>query len=332
MSLDSHFFIVAQSHQLKLGQPLQVRLGERHLALFRDQTGAPMAVEDRCAHRNAPLSAGWVEDGCLRCPYHGWSYDGAGKCRSIPALETPPQVQIPSFTCRESQGFIWCCPGRPAHEPHHFPHLGDKGWSTFVMESHFAATEEACLENFLDCPHTVFVHGGWFRSRSAQRPVQARISRDASSAWVDFEEDAAASPSVISRLLFPKDKLQHRDRFLLPAISRVDYRFSASRHYIISSQCSSHGKDGTRVWTVMTSRHPLGPFLRLFYEPLSRLVIRQDLDILKLQANNIARFGGPRFTDCDADLLGPHIRALRQAAREGRKLESIADEKRELRF
>jgi len=60
-----------------LGQPL---------VLWLDEEGKPAAVEDRCCHRSAQLSKGIVCDGHIRCPYHGWEFNGSGACVKVPQL------------------------------------------------------------------------------------------------------------------------------------------------------------------------------------------------------------------------------------------------------
>ena len=57
-------------------------LGER-IVLFMGKEG-PVALADRCCHRTAQLSKGWVEDGVIVCGYHGWRYDQSGACVCIP--------------------------------------------------------------------------------------------------------------------------------------------------------------------------------------------------------------------------------------------------------
>ena len=54
--------------------------------LVRPKDGPVFALEDRCAHRQVPLSKGTV-DGCtVRCGYHGWRYDASGSCIDVPYL------------------------------------------------------------------------------------------------------------------------------------------------------------------------------------------------------------------------------------------------------
>src|SRR5438876_12324763 len=62
------------------GAPLPIRLLGEDLVLFRDQHGRPRLLGLHCAHRGADLSYGRIEDGGLRCLYHGWLYDIHGRC------------------------------------------------------------------------------------------------------------------------------------------------------------------------------------------------------------------------------------------------------------
>jgi len=48
-------------------------LGDNYV-LWRGPEGSLVAAPDRCPHRQAPLSAGSVRDGCLTCVYHGWVF------------------------------------------------------------------------------------------------------------------------------------------------------------------------------------------------------------------------------------------------------------------
>jgi phenylpropionate dioxygenase-like ring-hydroxylating dioxygenase large terminal subunit len=312
-----HWYVAARGRDVGRRPAASTVLGEP-LVLFRGAGGRPAALPDRCAHRNMALSAGRVVGGCVECPYHGWRYDAGGRCALVPSLADGrcPPVALRAYPAVESDGYVWVFMGQapPLTRPFAFPHLGEPGWTTFRMRTRFAGSAFACVENFLDCPHTVFVHRGWFRTRDP-RPLRARVRRLADRVEADFVDEAPA-PSVVSALFFPRDEpLAHSDRFLLPAISRVDYRFGARRHFIITSQCTPVSPDETLVYTVVTFRFGrIAPLVRLALEPLSRWIIRQDVRVLARQTANLRRFGGPRFHSTDGDLFARHIQALwRQA-------------------
>jgi phenylpropionate dioxygenase-like ring-hydroxylating dioxygenase large terminal subunit len=317
--LRDHWYIAAEAGALRARPLARVVLGEP-LVLFREN-GRAAALQDRCAHRNMALSRGRVSEGCIECPYHGWRYAGDGSCVEIPSLEEAAparSIGVRSYRTVEQDGYVWVYMGDgvPASPPRPFAHKGETGWTTFTMANRFEAGALACLETFLDCPHTVYVHRGLFRSAEA-RPVRARVSCGPDEVEVLFEEERDAG-SVVSRLLFPSGRrLVHTDRFLMPSTSRVDYSFGDDRHFIITSQCTPVREHETDVYTVVTFRFGrIAPLVRLAFEPLSRRIIRQDLDVLKAQTEQIKLFGGKHFTSTESDLVGPHIQRLwREAER-----------------
>lgn len=67
------------------GDPLPIDILSEKLVLFRDEAGRLGLLERHCPHRGADLSYGRLEDGGLRCLYHGWLFDVKGKCLDQPA-------------------------------------------------------------------------------------------------------------------------------------------------------------------------------------------------------------------------------------------------------
>ncbi len=337
MSLQNEWYIVCESRRLK-DVPIAARLFATDFVLWRDTHGVAHAAVDRCAHRNAPLSQGSVKAGCLVCPYHGWKYAGSGECQHIPSLAEgrpiPTAARLASRSVCEQDGFVWLCPGEaPAHAPRAFPHCDETGWTTFRMRTRFDSNVEACLENFLDCPHTATVHKGWFRNPDP-REMDAVVRKGPDSVAVSFENEPTTD-SFISRLFYPKNcPLTHTDQFLMPNLSRVDYRFDDRHHFIITSQASPIDEWTTEVSTVITFRYGrIGWLVRLAFEPMSRHIIQQDVDILKLQGSNLRRFDGPAYTHVETDLIALHMQALRRRAERGEAPGPEITEKRiRLRF
>lgn len=89
--------------------------GER-IALYRGASGTVYALEDRCAHRQVPLSMGVVEGESLRCCYHAWAYRGNGRISQIPYLpkgvDRPPRG-VRAYPVREAYGLVFVFPGDP---------------------------------------------------------------------------------------------------------------------------------------------------------------------------------------------------------------------------
>lgn len=317
------WLIACRSSELTGNRPLAVLADKAPLVLFRDRWRAPRALEDRCAHRNAPLSRGQVRDGRLQCGYHGWTYDCDGLLVEVPALAdgTAPaeRCSVPRYHAAEQDGFVWVSLGErsPDVAPPRFPHFGEPGWTSFVMKTLFEAPIEACLENFLDCPHATFLHRYWFRAPTARR-VQATVRTVPDGAEAEFH-DEPRERSLVWWLLAPRrGEMRHTDRFIAPRTSSVAYEFPHGVCYSITSSCTALTPNRTRVYTVISFRYGwIGPLLRLVFEPLARRIIRQDVEMLAAQQRNIERFGGPRFANTRADLLGRHIVAWRRGLERG---------------
>ena len=93
--------------------PLAVRLLGEDFVLWRDAAGKPRAARDRCPHRGTRLSLGKVCDGQIECAYHGWRFDGEGRCRLIPALPEfvpPASHAVATFAVADAHGLLWLQP------------------------------------------------------------------------------------------------------------------------------------------------------------------------------------------------------------------------------
>lgn len=102
------------SKDLARGQVKEVKFWGRSIALFRGSDGQARAVEDRCAHRQLKLSKGEVTGCTLTCTYHGWQYDGEGRCVHIPHDlfgNKAPQLQLGTYPVEERYGIVSISPG-----------------------------------------------------------------------------------------------------------------------------------------------------------------------------------------------------------------------------
>ena len=147
--------------------PLSVTLLTRKVVLWRTPSGSVAAAPDRCPHREAPLSAGTVADGCLTCAYHGWTFGDGGRCVRVPSagdgVPPPPRAHLTTYACEERYGIIWVCIGTPAAPIPTIVHDTDPQFrriNTPVEVWKVSATR--MVDNFLDITHFPFVHVGTF--------------------------------------------------------------------------------------------------------------------------------------------------------------------------
>jgi renierapurpurin 18,18'-hydroxylase len=114
-----HWYPVAWSREIKPNKMFATSFAGEPIVLVRPEEGPVFALEDRCAHRQVPLSKGAVQGCAVRCCYHGWSYDSSGRCVDVPYLgkgRLPNGVR--SYPCHECNGLIFVWPGlSPAATP-----------------------------------------------------------------------------------------------------------------------------------------------------------------------------------------------------------------------
>lgn len=101
------------------GRPIPLKILGEDLVLFRAEQGRPGLLGLHCSHRGADLSYGRVEDGGLRCIYHGWLYDIHGRCLDQPGElgggEHKESIRHSAYPCKEKAGliFVYMGPGEP---------------------------------------------------------------------------------------------------------------------------------------------------------------------------------------------------------------------------
>jgi phthalate 4,5-dioxygenase oxygenase subunit len=155
---------VALSEELpENGAPLPVRILSEDLVLFRDDQGRPGLLGLHCSHRRADLSYGRVENGGLRCLYHGWLYDIHGNCLEQPCeaagRDFRHKVRHPAYPCQEFGGLIFAYMGSgeppllPAYEALSAPSGHRLVTKIFHECNYFQANE-----GNLDPSHVSFLH------------------------------------------------------------------------------------------------------------------------------------------------------------------------------
>jgi len=158
-----YWYPIAWSRELKPGKMLSRRYAGEPIAIVRGQDGQLFALENRCAHRQVPLTHGVVKGCVVRCGYHGWAYNAAGACIDVPYLgrERLPNG-VRAYPCVEVDGLIFIFPGDPAMAAERAPpeRLGsraDRGYKTRELNREVAAHYTFMHENLFDMNHQ-FLH------------------------------------------------------------------------------------------------------------------------------------------------------------------------------
>jgi len=165
-SLKNYWYVVALADDVD-SNPISVKLLNEDFVIWRDSNGGLTAAEERCPHRQAPLSHGHIENGCLVCPYHGWMFSESGKCINIPSaadgVPIPPRAHLNTVEVIEKYGLIWLCLGKPLNRLFELEEESDPSFrriNTEVQKWKVAATR--MVDNFLDISHFPYVHAETF--------------------------------------------------------------------------------------------------------------------------------------------------------------------------
>jgi 5,5'-dehydrodivanillate O-demethylase oxygenase subunit len=141
-----------------------VRLLGEDLVLFRDQQGRLGLVGERCAHRLVQLEFGYPVAEGLRCPYHGWTYDGTGQCVAQPA--EPPEstfkdkVRILAYPVQELAGLVFAYLGpEPAPLLPRWEPLVAEGLRRELYFMTVPCNWLQGMENSPDWTHVEWLHG-----------------------------------------------------------------------------------------------------------------------------------------------------------------------------
>ena len=170
--LDHHWYAVATVDAIG-GGPVSVEVLDTSYVIWRTADHQLIATLDRCSHREARLSLGSVEAGCLRCPYHGWTFGEDGRCVNIPssgdAAAIPPAAHLAPVPVAEHYGLVWLCPSEPQHP---VPHLGVDGDGSFTRLNTgmqvWNCSATRMIDNMLDVAHFPYVHAGTFGREQEQ--------------------------------------------------------------------------------------------------------------------------------------------------------------------
>lgn len=166
-------------------KPLARTICEQPIVLFRGASGKLAALEDRCAHRQAPLSLGRVIDDQLECAYHGFTFGCSGECVHIPHQEAIPRsARVRSYPVVERWGYIWLWLGEPDRaDPQRIPSLpwtDDPNFRTVYFRFQVEANFQLMADNLLDVSHTEFLHRTSIGSQAGRKDqaAEAKVELD----------------------------------------------------------------------------------------------------------------------------------------------------------
>lgn len=332
MSDARHWMIAAESRELKPDAILSRRICDQALVLYRDAAGAPVIASDRCLHRCGKLSSGRVKAGRLTCAYHGWTYGEGGKVVAVPSEGGGARnLRLALYETREQEGYIYVRLERGLNAPPYaMPHYGEHGFARVRLVNVFENTLANCAENYVDVPHTAYVHPGIFRKPKSEK-LSAGVTAQNGEVRVDYHGETR-NLGWFSRLLNPKGgAVKHIDKFIAPNVTHVRYEIGANI-FLITSQIVPETARRCRVYTELAYRLGLlTPFAAPFVRAQGQRVIDQDMRVLADQNEVLTDRPAP-FIDSPADIVHAFIHELRSAVEKGEDPCALPPRRAEIEF
>lgn len=289
-------------------RPLAVKLMGHPLVIFRE--GDTVGVlEDRCPHRNVPLSKGRCVGGQIECPYHGWRFDTDGNCRLVPGSREVADAPARSFPVRLDAGLVWTCIAENAADfPILPPEVLDSDYDSFWWPIGGSTGSVAdALENLLDPMHSYFVHPGLVRQSRQPQAMRIRFTVTEAGCEARFTENREGL-TLLQRLT-EGNRTHSYARFWAPTIVQVAFDDVHGTNLATTVVFSPIDHDLTRPFTRFSTRKGKTPswlkraFLVGFHHPL----VAQDRVMLRMQQRNADHFGGPQYRRGPIDWFGPII-------------------------
>ena len=167
LEIPSGWYAVCWSKELIDGAVEPIHYFGEDLVVFRTRSGQARVLDAYCPHLGAHLGhGGRVVGESIRCPFHGWRYDGnTGVCQEIPYCDQiPKKAIVRPWEVREKNGlvFVWYHPkGKPSYwELPDLEEVNHPDWTeprTFELE--VPTHVQDMHENNNDPVHFQFVHG-----------------------------------------------------------------------------------------------------------------------------------------------------------------------------
>jgi renierapurpurin 18,18'-hydroxylase len=294
-----HWYPIAWSKQVKPGKMLACHYAGEPVAVIRGTDGKLFALENRCAHRQVPLTRGVVQGCTVKCGYHGWAYDAAGMCIDVPYLGNDHLPNgVKAYPCREIDDLIFIFAGDPRLTEGRLPlSLGakaDSSYKTRRLNREVAAHYTFLHENLFDMNHQ-FLH------RKQMGTIKARcLGRRHGDDWAEVDytfgrTDGASSigESAILGVVRKRGEGANRDLMTI----RTEYPYQHLRVWVgdgapvlnvwLGYIPLDREQHKTRVFGYLSVKRPkipglinmAWPFITMFTEK----IFREDKEIMEME-------------------------------------------------
>ena len=254
---DKVWYPVAYSDELTEGPHGFVLCGKKMVVARLD--GRPVVFDDQCLHKGTALSLGKVVDGnCLRCPYHGWTYDATGAVCRIPAREELSHhvnATLRSYPTHEVSGLVYTCLGDPVFPPPSVPEFDDPSYEFLHLDTYeWDCSMARRLENYFDFSHFAWVHDGLLGDSHRPRVEDYDVERVGgelqfvAGPFPEFTDNVKNAPTADSGGEDVYDAIK-RYRVFMPNAMQLNSSAGPTEDYVLWVCLAPVGPERTRCFT-----------------------------------------------------------------------------------
>lgn len=291
--LQNKWYLLCPAEELKKNRIIAKTIVGEHIIAFRTSSGDITAIEDRCCHRNVPLSMGFLKNDRIVCAYHGWQFDRDGQCVLIPSQgsdeKIPQTARIKRFPVVEKNRLLWVFIGDAALattiSPFEIPEMDT--WPFTYGEHVFEADLESAAESLLDPYHIAFAH------RNSIKSFMGQIEDYNPDFDIQVHEDGIEGRylrknvgNLGEKMYFGNDEfITTKYRFYYPNISRLEVVFKERTLLIIEHIMLVEGKriSMTQITLWKNIFKGLSFFAKRMMKKQSDQIVNEDIDLLRAQ-------------------------------------------------
>ncbi len=276
MFIRNTWYVAAESGEIGRARLLARTILGIPVVFFRSSDGCLHAFRDACPHRYAPLSAGRVENDCIRCPYHGSVYDRDGRCIEVPGQHGTHgmTIALERYPVVERYGYAWIWMGAAPDDG------GDSIPAWFAPADPANAAWRGRADRFMDMPvyyelindnlhdvsHVEFVHPetlgttvipAMYRMTEAQQSERCYVRKaiESNAMAIEFHaEDIQGGPVLHEMIAYQRE----RDAWTDNVDWDLTLRYATPGHFLFNHRTKAVGEADERAIQI-ASLHSVTP-------------------------------------------------------------------------
>lgn len=320
--LIDYWYPLIETKTLKKNSMRKVKAFNMNYLIWKNTQGEINVFLDTCIHKQSPLSAGHLTEQKLTCPYHGWQFNHNGICTDIPYSNNSDDCankQLLTISSKTEGNILWFFPNGNTPEKTTIQALNWQYLPKDIVKTEvFNCNEQALIENFMDSPHTNYVHSGLIRKKQKLKVRDIAIYLDKQQTlYVDhLPSDESLGP--FNWFVNPqRNPVHHQDIFMSPAHVDIQYQFEKNKTNFRTqiSMCPIDENTTRAFFKVSSQFERFNSIIRFGLKCFLPIVLKQDKKIVALQAKNHSKLTNFNGQFIHYDIYSYQVKLLREQAK-----------------